>query len=556
MWEHDHWLVFGEPQCRAVGLRLHGGGGPAFFLAPKDQQGPSAAEREALLQWAGRTMEGSEPADALRKAPWFPTASQDPQASDVDERDDDSSGPTTKPARCYASDVIRFPRTWVPFAKPRTSWREESWTAEQVAESGFSTFAASCPCFSVFHGEAFRENEPGKAGILGSGDARMTLSDDRRIVDLVTGARNMTHALGVLDDKHRRVMWLGMNYGPVQALGVAEGRLWFQTWASPLDDGLPQVLVVDLRSNTAQACRLDVGIDSILRLEGTAAGLAVRDRADEGAKSRVVPFQAILAELKAANARTRIKWRDLQDGVAYAAMRVVEKPAFGDGLFHVVRIDPTRAQLWAYASSIEEVDPRTAAEWAKQKDLAVVINAGMYEEDHRTHTGYFRVEAHTNSDRWLSSYKSALIVPRRSHLPPTRLIDLDAEEKPEFTDHDVVVQNLRLIKSPGRNVWAENGRQWSEAAVAMTRGGEILFVFSRTPFSMRDFNAKLLSLRLDVVRAMHVEGGPEASLSIRAGGIDLDFSGSYETGFVENDRNQRQWPLPNVLGVRRAEANR
>jgi hypothetical protein len=51
---------------------------------------------------------------------------------------------------------------------------------------------------------------------------------------------------------------------------------------------------------------------------------------------------------------------------------------------------------------------------------------------------------------------------------------------------------------------------------------------------------------------MHLEGGPEASLSIHAAGVDLDLSGSFETGFSENDANVRQWPIPNVLGVLRS----
>jgi hypothetical protein len=51
--------------------------------------------------------------------------------------------------------------------------------------------------------------------------------------------------------------------------------------------------------------------------------------------------------------------------------------------------------------------------------------------------------------------------------------------------------------------------------------------------------------------AMHVEGGPEASLSIHAGGVNLDLNGSYETDFNENDDERRQWPIPNVLGVQR-----
>jgi hypothetical protein len=50
---------------------------------------------------------------------------------------------------------------------------------------------------------------------------------------------------------------------------------------------------------------------------------------------------------------------------------------------------------------------------------------------------------------------------------------------------------------------------------------------------------------------MHLEGGPEASLSIHVPGLDLDLCGSYETGFLEDESNKEQWPLPNVIGVLR-----
>jgi hypothetical protein len=65
---------------------------------------------------------------------------------------------------------------------------------------------------------------------------------------------------------------------------------------------------------------------------------------------------------------------------------------------------------------------------------------------------------------------------------------------------------------------------------------------------MDEFNRLLLALPLRVTAAMHVEGGPEASLSVR-GPLHLDFDGSYETGFNENESFTDQWPIPNVLGV-------
>jgi hypothetical protein len=48
---------------------------------------------------------------------------------------------------------------------------------------------------------------------------------------------------------------------------------------------------------------------------------------------------------------------------------------------------------------------------------------------------------------------------------------------------------------------------------------------------------------------MHVEGGPEASLSIRAPAFELHLNGSYATGAAGDDAAATQWPVPNVIGV-------
>src|SRR5205823_8824159 len=106
-----------------------------------------------------------------------------------------------------------------------------------------------------------------------------------------------------------------------------------------------------------------------------------------------------------------------------------------------------------------------------------------------------------------------------------------------------MVQNLRLIKSPGVSVWKKNGRAWSESAVAQDKQGRVLFLFTREPYEMAEWTAKLLALPLEVVRAFHVEGGPEASLSLHAKALRVDFNGSYETGFVENDGVKQQQPI-------------
>ncbi len=246
-------------------------------------------------------------------------------------------------------------------------------------------------------------------------------------------------------------------------------------------------------------------------------------------------------------------WKVLGPGVEYAAIQLVAKPSRGDGRLHVVRIDPAVADLTLALASARDGGTATAGTWCRREGLLVAINAGMYETDHRSNVGRLVDDAHVNQGRW-NAYQSVLLFePKSPELPAARLADRDA---PGFKDlvgqYRAQVQNLRLIKGQAQSVWKANGRAWSEAAVAEDDRGRVLFLFLRTPLEMAEFIRRVVALPLGIQRAMHVEGGPEASLSICTDELQLDLMGSYETGFFLSDGNQRQWPIPNVLGVRRA----
>ncbi len=258
---------------------------------------------------------------------------------------------------------------------------------------------------------------------------------------------------------------------------------------------------------------------------------------------------AVGSSTTAAVGTSTSSWMTLAPGVEYTAVQVVSAPKAGDGRLHMVRVDSTKARLMVEMASNLDGKNRTAREWAERGRRVAVINAGMYETDHSTHTGYLRAGHHENSRRWIGDYKSALMIDRRGQ---GRIVDV-LKRPGDLRHHpSTIVQNLRLIAGPGRNAWSENNRRWSEAAIAMDDTGRILFLFCRTPFSMRRFNFILLGLGLGITHAHHVEGGPEASLSIRSPSLQLDLAGSYETGFVEGDGNVEQWPLPNVISVIRA----
>jgi hypothetical protein len=248
----------------------------------------------------------------------------------------------------------------------------------------------------------------------------------------------------------------------------------------------------------------------------------------------------------------RPAWHGIQPGVEYAKVLFETGDTAGKHTLHVVRVDPGIANVVAVMASQLDQRPRTAGAWCRTSRLSVAINLGMFHTNGLSHVGYLRSGTHENSSLW-NQYRSVLaLYPRREDLPKARWLDLDAELKaPSLRDYAIVVQNLRLIRAPGKNCWEVTSRKWSEAAIAEDRTGRLLFLFTRTPLSMPEFNRVVLSGPLDVLRAMHVEGGPEASLSIHAGGIDLDLCGSFETGFRPDDSNAVQWPIPNVLGVAR-----
>jgi hypothetical protein len=181
------------------------------------------------------------------------------------------------------------------------------------------------------------------------------------------------------------------------------------------------------------------------------------------------------------------------------------------------------------------------------------INAGMYGTDHRTHLGYLRSNGHVNNRR-INKYQSvAAFDPRAGEdLPEFRIFDLDAPGttmKAILRDYASVIQNLRLIKRPGKNRWHRKDQSWNEAALGEDLSGRALFIFSPSKFTMHDLNNELLSLGIGVVAVQHLDGGKPAQLYIRLGDFELELVGGHQVS--SNDgAGAVETPIPNVIGVR------
>jgi len=225
----------------------------------------------------------------------------------------------------------------------------------------------------------------------------------------------------------------------------------------------------------------------------------------------------------------------------------------GDSRIAVLRIDPKHWELKAIGiGQTGEHMGHTAKEWCNSHKFAAAINAGMFAGDGKTHLGYSRYLDQV-SNKQINHYQSvAAFNPRNAELQSFRIFDLDTSTvtmQSILKDYASAVQNLRLVKRSGLNQWGPQSKKWSEAALGEDSAGRILFIFSRTPFSMHDLNQELLASDIGLVAAQHLEGGPEAQLYVHAGGVEMELYGSFETSFQENDSNAMAWPIPNVLGV-------
>jgi exopolysaccharide biosynthesis protein len=249
------------------------------------------------------------------------------------------------------------------------------------------------------------------------------------------------------------------------------------------------------------------------------------------------------------------EWQTLAPGMEIRRVQAAKQSAFGDSKITVLLIDPGLWELEATGIlQTGESVGHTAREWSKEQKYTAAINAGMFATDNKTHLGYLRSRDHIYNSR-VNNYQSVMAFdPREGRkVPSFRIFDLDAAQsslQEILSDYASAVQNLRLIKRPGVNQWAKQTREWSEAAVGEDKEGHVLFIYSRSPFSMHDLNQELLTAGIGVVAAQHMEGGPEAQLYVQAGQTELEMFGSYETSFKENDRNAVAWPVPNVIGVR------
>jgi Phosphodiester glycosidase len=230
----------------------------------------------------------------------------------------------------------------------------------------------------------------------------------------------------------------------------------------------------------------------------------------------------------------------LPAGVTAERWPMRAKPIAGEACIDVVRIDLARYRLRA----LSEVPGRTAPAWRDAFHLAAVINAGMFHDtgapvglivegsdvrgsDNPKMGGFFA---------WDPTGDGPRVTVAGRDCAGFDLAALRARYRS-------VVQSYRLLDCDGKAIAWADPKQYSAVAIGVDRAGRVAMIHARGAITMAELSRELADH--DLTGALFLEGGPEASLV--AGSLAL--LGSYETGFVENDRNDRWWVLPNVIGA-------
>jgi hypothetical protein len=249
-------------------------------------------------------------------------------------------------------------------------------------------------------------------------------------------------------------------------------------------------------------------------------------------------------------------WLKLEEGLDLGIFPSPVPSEIGDSKIRVLRIDPERFQfLLLNATAPGQGQPFTAKEWCQRNGLVAAINASMYQEDHRTSVSLMRTRTHVNNDN-LSKDNSILAFDREDpDVPCVKIIDKECEDLNAWRkNYGTLVQSIRMISCRGKNVWTQQPKKWSTAAIGTDLQERVLLIHVASPYSTHDLIEILMDLPLQLDRAMYVEGGPEAQLYVRSGDREYEYVGCYETGFVEIDLNYYAWPIPNVVGIARRKS--
>ena len=245
-------------------------------------------------------------------------------------------------------------------------------------------------------------------------------------------------------------------------------------------------------------------------------------------------------------------WEKVDEGLFIGEFQSPRKSIAGDSKITIIKIDPEYYEFKLLMASEHGKEPRSLRQWSEEFDLVATVNAGMYQKDYLASVGYMKSYHHINNPKLNKNNTIFAFNSNDSTIKTVQIVDRTCQDFSEIEDkYYSFVQSIRMVSCKQENVWSQQPTQWSMASLGIDKSGNVLFIFSRSPYSVHDFINILLSLPISLYNAMYLEGGSKAGLYFSAGGTEIEKYGSYETALISESDLRTTWPIPNVLGIRK-----
>jgi len=254
--------------------------------------------------------------------------------------------------------------------------------------------------------------------------------------------------------------------------------------------------------------------------------------------------------------KANISWNKLDEGLYFANIDAPQKSIVGNSKISVLKIDPKYYNFCLLSASEHNNKTQTIKDWAIQYNLTAAINAGMFKlSNNITSTGYMKNYSHINNSKFKRGFNSLAAFNRiGNNVPEFQIIDLtDKNHKEIINSYNSFFQGIRLIDNNQKPIfWHSKPKmKCSICALATDKNNNVLFIFSRSPYTINNFIKMLLTLQINIYNAMYLEGGPETSFYVSSKDTVIENFGSYVSPSYANDKNDHFWKLPNVIGIKK-----
>lgn len=267
-------------------------------------------------------------------------------------------------------------------------------------------------------------------------------------------------------------------------------------------------------------------------------------------------FSTVLLFEKPDASHPDFDWIEVQKGMFYHEFDGSYNSSVGDSKITVLKINPDTFDFVLALSTESDSMPQTIKEWCENKGFDAAINAGMYSlQDHLSGRGFTKNYKHINNPVFKDDFNAlAAFNPISSANQKIVIIDkMNPGWENLLTQYQSVFQSIRMIDNTGTPVFWKNKNELfcSMTILAIDNDRNVLFLFTRSPYSANDMIRFMQKPELNIKTAMYLEGGPEANIYVKTDSVPLVKFGSYISGVYATDTNSKLIKMPMILGVKR-----